>query len=52
MVTVGARGAVIPLPVRIARAMRRPGGYGISADTGARSIARGRRAISVRVEPA
>jgi hypothetical protein len=50
-VTVGARGAVIPLPTRLVRAMGRPGAYRLTADTGARSAARGRRTAVLRVGP-
>jgi hypothetical protein len=49
VVAIGAKGAVIPLPARLANAMRRPGAYRLTADTGARSAARGRRTAVLRV---
>jgi hypothetical protein len=52
VVAIGAKGAVIPLPARLASAMRRPGVYRLTADTGARVAARGRRAAALRVGPA
>jgi hypothetical protein len=48
-VAIGANGAVIPLPARLANAMRRPGAYRLTADTGARSAVRGRRTAVLRV---
>jgi len=49
MVTVGPRGSVFLLPRRLSSVMRRRGVYRLVADTGARVISSGRRAVALRV---